>query len=376
MQITFRYTNAEYKATKRLNKMLGMPKWKSYGLAMVCLLPSFLMIWIFSGSTIMLIAFAVLILVVAVLSLVAAIRENPYRDKYDHVLTLSDTSKYEKNSNSEFESDWRHFDEFSETDTSFIFRKLERYSVIPKRVVPAEHLGEFRRYAAKVNELLDESTPPVPLFDRLFLNDAQDTIYQFTYHPDDLANAITDPLKMVNEENLPAIKKGSRLGPVWLALFVMVLVYFILDSPNRIPGAGQWRLTQALILLGAIVLPFFLIRILNSWFRSRAKKQSNSVPREENQMRLTSSGWAIGSPRSALFYDWRDVDAFYENKFCIGFKTFNDLVQIIPKRIFADADAAQAFLKQAIGLRHEYRRSFEEPLVAVETGNPYQPPAI
>ena len=262
MQIIFRYTDAEYKATKRLNKMLGMPKWKSYGLAIVCLLPSLLMVWI-SGSTISLIVFAILIFAVAILSFTSAVRENPYQDKHDHVLTLTETSKYEKNSNSEFESEWRHFDEFNETETSFVFRKLERYSVIPKRVVPAEHLGEFRRYAAKVNEPLDESTPPVPLFDRLFLRESQDTNYQFTYHPDDLANAITDPLKMVNEENLPAIKKGSRLGPVWLALFVMILVYFILDSPNQIPWAGQWRLTQALILLGAIVLPFLLIRILN-----------------------------------------------------------------------------------------------------------------
>jgi len=375
MQITFRYTNAEYKAAKRLNKLLGMPKWKSYGLAIICLIPSLLLVWI-SGSTISLIAFALMIFVVAVLSFISAFRESPYTDKFDHFMTLSEKSKYEKNSNSEFETDWRHFDEFKETETSFIFRKLERYSLIPRRAVPADQLEEFRSYAAKVNESSNDSDPPVPLFDRLFPELTQDSVYRFVYHPSDLSNALADPLRNVDENNKQVTKKRNRFGLVWLVLFVTLMVYFILVPPNQIPWAGPWSLTQILILISAIVLPFIFIRALNAWFRSRAKKQSNSVPREENRMRLMSSGWAIGSPKSAIFYDWRDIDCFYQNSFCLGFKTYNDLIQIIPKRIFADPTGAQAFLDQAINLRRVHQRKFEEPLVAVETGNPYQPPAI
>ena len=375
MQITFRYTNAEYKATKRLNKLLGMPKWQSYGLTIVCLMPSLLMVWI-SGSTISLLAFATLILVVAVLSFASAVREEPYRDKHDHVLTLTETSKYETNSHSEFETDWRHFDEFRETDAEFIFRKLERYTVIPKRVVPAENLAEFQNYAAKVNDALDDSALPVPLFDRLFSPSPENTPYRFAYQPEDLSNALADPLRIVGEEEKPGINKGTRLGFVWLALFVALMIYFILVPPNQVPWVGPWDLPQLLLLLAAIALPFFLIRLLNAWFRSRSKKQTNSVPREQNLMRLMPNGWAIGSPHSVLFYDWRDIDAFYQNRFCIGFKTFNDLIQIIPKRIFADANAAQSFLNQAIALRREYQRGFEEPVMAVESGNPYQPPTI
>ena len=93
-------------------------------------------------------------------------------------------------------------------------------------------------------------------------------------------------------------------------------------------------------------------------------------------MCLMNAGWAIGGSNNAIFYDWRDIDDFYQNKYCFGFRTVNDLIQIIPKRIFGSPAAAQSFLNQAIEMRREHRRKFEDNQVAVETGNPYQPPTL
>jgi len=106
----------------------------------------------------------------------------------------------------------------------------------------------------------------------------------------------------------------------------------------------------------------------------QTKKNTTRVPTDPLSMQLMPEGWAIGSPKSCQFFDWRDVTAFYQNNFSFGFHTFNDLVQIIPKRIFADQVESERFLDQAISLRREHLRLFAEVAVAVETGNPYQTP--
>ena len=91
-------------------------------------------------------------------------------------------------------------------------------------------------------------------------------------------------------------------------------------------------------------------------------------------MKLMSNGWAIGNPNSYQFFDWRDIHAFYHNKSCFGFRTFNDLVQVILKRIPETPEEAETLLNTAISFRREHLRSFEDKPVGREAGNPYQPP--
>ena len=192
-----------------------------------------------------------------------------------------------------------------------------------------------------------------------------------------------DPLKVVdfsgkqdseNQNGSKPRKRQKMLGTFWLLTFCAMLIYIILSAPTQSPLAEPWTVSQVIFLVLAIVSPFLLMKGLNRWIRSKQKQNTARVPTEPIVMQLMPNGWAIGNPKSCQFFDWRDVQAFYQNKFCFGFHTFNDLVQIIPKRVFAGQEESERFLDQAISLRREYLRGFAETAVAVETGNPYQAP--
>ncbi len=124
----------------------------------------------------------------------------------------------------------------------------------------------------------------------------------------------------------------------------------------------------------AIVLPFGLIKVINHFSHRRIEAWQPELLRDQNSMKLMSNGWAIGNPNSCQFFDWRDIHAFYHNKSCFGFRTFNDLVQVIPKRIFETPEEAETLFNTAISFRREHLRSFEDKPVGREAGNPYQPP--
>lgn len=374
MQVRFRYTDREYLHSRRINKLLGMPKWKSLGLAFICLLPSVVLVT-FTFSFLALIAFALVAAYLIVMICLALIKQPTLCDKHDHVMTFTPVSLHEKSSHSEYELCWPYFDEFAERETEFLLRRLERYISLPKRIFSKQQCEQLRSFAARTVESPEENAPPIPLFTRIFSQPDQDHAYQFTYRPEDLIQAATDRLVIVDTTQHGKSKRkpaGSWMAAIWLTTFVLVGFYLVRtpDGPE-----AQWALYQYLVLGGTLILPFVLLLGFSRIVRARTARKLPQVPRDENNLALLKQGFAVGSPGNVTFYDWRDIDAFYENGSCYGFKSFNDLIQVIPKRIFADAVESAAFLNQAINLHREYRRSFEVPATVVETGNPYQPPA-
>ena len=391
MQFSFRYTDDEYLETRRLNKLTGMPRWKSYALSALCLLPSFGLI-LLTQSMVAILAASALMLAIVALSIMAFSREKLLVDKHEHFLKLDPFSKHELQSHSEFETRWDYYDEYQEVPSYFLFRRLERFTAIPKRVISDQDLGEFQSYCEQVRQStgaddeqqIDDSandTPAVPLYHRLFPAPIPPDVFTFSYLADDLQAAVSDPLKPIEESNIldPSQNKSpsqprtrqKMFGIFWLAVFLTSLFYATSAIPN---GAERWTTFGIALLVAAIILPFILIKLVNAIYRARVKKSQPKVPRDQNSMRLLENGWAIGNPKSCQFFDWRDVHSFYQNKFCFGFRTFNDLVQVIPKRIFSDTQQAETFLNRAISFRREHLRSFEEKTVGIETGNPYQPP--
>jgi hypothetical protein len=374
MQVRFRYTDREYLHSRRINKLLGMPKWKSLGLAFICLLPSVVLVT-FTFSFIALIAFALVAAYLIVMICLALIKQPTLSDKHDHVMTFTPLSMHEKSSHSEYELCWQSFDEFTENETEFLLRRLERFISLPKRIFTQPQSDQLRTLAAKTGGTPEENAPPISLFARIFSQPDRDRIYQFTYRPEDLVQAATDRLVIVDTTQLEKPRKkpaGSWMAVIWLTTFVLVGFYLV-----RAPGGpdSQWTPNQYLVLGGTLILPFVLLLGFSRIIRARTARRLPQVPRDENSLVLIKQGFAVGTPGNLTFYDWRDIDAFYENGSCYGFKSFNDLIQVIPKRIFADARESAAFLNQAINLHREYRRSFEVPAAVVETGNPYQPPA-
>ena len=385
MRITFRFDNDEYKQYRELNRTVATPRWKIYSLAFVCLVPSFCLI-LGTNSLIAILAAVTILLLVLGFAIISAIGDKPLADKHDHLLTIDQSSLSESHSHSQTDTRWDYYDAFEESDTFYLLGRLDRFTAIPKRAVEDIQVNELVSYCQQVpidNDTADPQRPPVTLYAKLFPPENQFEVFPFAYKPDDLASAMSDPLKVVDfsgkqdrdkQSDSKPRKRQKMLGTFWLVAFSAILIYIITTAPSRSPLEERWTASQIIFLILAIAMPFLLMKGLNRWIRSRQKQNTARVPTEPIKMQLMPNGWAIGNPKSCQFFDWRDVQAFYQNKFCFGFHTFNDLVQIIPKRVFAGQEESERFLDQAIGLRREYLRGFAETTVAVETGNPYQAP--
>lgn len=384
MRITFRFDNNEYKQYRELNRTVATPRWKIYSLAFLCLVPSFCLI-LGTSSPIAILAAGTILISVLGLAIIAAIGDKPLADKHDHLLTINQSSFSESQSHSQTDTRWDYYDVFEESDSFYLLGRLDRFTAIPKRSVEDIQVDQLVSYCQQVtpNDTVDPQQQPVALYDKLFPSENQFDVFHFTYQPDDLASALSEGMKVVdfsgkqdsdNQSGSKSFKRQKMLGTFWLLAFCAILIYIITSAPSQTPLAERWTASQIVFLVLAIVSPFLLMKWLNRWIRSKQKQNTAHVPTDPLSMQLMPEGWAIGSPKSCQFFDWRDVKAFYQNNFCFGFHTFNDLVQIIPKRIFADQEESERFLDQAISLRREHLRRFAEVAVAVETGNPYQTP--
>lgn len=374
MQVSFRYTKRELAQYRRINRLTWIPKWKSLGLALICLLPSVVLI-VFTSSFIAVMGFVVVAIYLIAAVGIALIRQPGPSDDHDHLVSLTPDVYHELSSHSEYELSWRYFDELIEDDDTIQFRRLDRYIVLPKRIFTADEVDRVRELAAAMSDPSSPDTDrPVPLFEKRLMDDPAETVFRFRYQPDDLAQAALDPLAKLDPATLaPSQAKpaGTRLVAVWIGMFVLVSVFLLRPEGS---ASLRWTPTQFFLLFGALLLPFGLLIIANRLLRIWSAKRLPQVPLDENRMALQPDGFAIGTFKNVTFYDWRDIDGFYENQTCYGFKSFNDLIHVIPKRIFSDNAESVAFFQQAVALRRQHQRKFETGTTAIESGNPYQSP--
>ena len=386
MRITFRFTDNEYRQYRQLNRTATTPRWKSYLLALLCLVPSFCLI-LGTKSLIAILAAATILISVLAIAIASVFGDKPMVDKHDHVLTIDESTILESQSHSRWQTRWDYYDKFQEDESFYLLGRLDRYTAVPKRSIETSQRDQFASYCNQINEDSDAEPEPgstVPLFTELFASSNQFEVFEFAYLAGDLTAAMSDRLLRVdllnhpespNDESTSKPSRGQSLfGRFWLGVFSVILVYIFVSMTSQVPRSQQWTLWQFVYLVLAIILPFKLMRWLNRWLRARQKRNHARVPTDPISMQLMPGGWAIGNPKSCQFFDWRDIESFYQNQFCFGFHTFNDLVQIIPKRIFSTPDESEQFLNRAVSLRREHLRSFAPTAVAVETGNPYQAP--
>lgn len=382
MQISYQYTDEEFAEHRQINNLASPSQWKGYGWILLCLLPSFGMLCL-TKSFIAILSGALVLVMMILLGILAAIKERKLSDPQVHRITLGPLSIRNSHSHSESESNWSWYDKYLENETFVMFGFLNRYATIPKRILSEDQLAICRATGQKINsgdftqQPDSESGIPNKLFQKLFGSIARSNVYQFRYQANDLLDASSAPLITINSDNSNDSKPKERnFSPQGcaVAIVAMVVVGFLLNGIA--PPDDPWTRTGILLVLGALVVPFFLIKLILKVVRSRLAKSLPEVPRELNSTQLTSSGWAIGNEKSCQFIDWRDVTEFLQNRFCFAFRTLDEMMLIIPRRIFADESVAEAFISQAVDYRREHLRSFQDGVVvAVETGNPYQAPS-
>ena len=126
------------------------------------------------------------------------------------------------------------------------------------------------------------------------------------------------------------------------------------------------------VVVWGILALFVGLRLLAPILQKQIREKPNSPFAQK--IRLLDEGVACGAPETTDFYDWRDVECFYKNDLCVGFKIYNQTIIVVLKRSFDSAEEAKQFLEIAASLRSTCLRSHLPPTSARVTDNPYQAP--
>jgi hypothetical protein len=304
-------------------------------------------------------------------AVIAFVRRTGQPDRYDQEMVFSDTDFRCHFSHSVSQVKWGLIEDFEETSNSFQLRRLARYWLIPKRVLGVQ--------VEQVRELFQDvkgqplGKTPVELYSQIYGTESPFAIHRFRYHPDDLSRALKSNFRLA-ESNVVARASGVAVNLRWVIgvalLMAVIFLSFTLLEPGHKPSS-----VNSLLLVATWASPIVLLLgyvKLRSLFRHQ---RTGEIPLELSELRLTETGWAIGNPAGVVLFDWRDVDGIYESPEFYGFKTVNQLLNLIPRRIFADQGVANRFLAEALELHRRSKMESEISLATVvETGNPYQAP--
>ncbi len=392
MQVTFRYTKREFLDSHRLNSRGDIVKWKTLGLVVLTLIPSaILSLWV-EPSIVGVLTFGLVAAAITSVMIWAIFRRPKLVEKFEHSLTFSPETFRHEFSHSVYEIRWERFDEFIETKEDFRLRRLERFILFPKRIFSTEQCSELRILAQAVEKDLTSDGTPSDLFRQHLSNREQEcnlestststisqanenTIYSFTYEAQDLINAFGESLQSIDESKPDSDMPKSTFGRFFLrCVFLSIGCGLLLLATELGPRNSFNGLNTFFMLTLVVGLPFVLLIGVMRLIRARSLKQLPQLPREKSHLALTKTGFSFGAANNVCFTDWRDVSSFLKNKSCFGFKIPIELIQIVPKRIFESDIEAQRFIEHAMRLNREYRRSFVETKIAIESGNPFQAP--
>ena len=382
MQVKFRYTNKEFIRSRRFNQMAGTPKWKILTIVPLTLVPSILLSLLSDDGSLLFAVFLVGLILFATIAWVL-FRQPKMVDQHDHALTLSPDTLRDEYSHSIFEINWKRFDGFIEEDHEFLFRRLDRFIIFPKRIFTDQQCEEVRKLASTV-EQEPSNENPVGLYAKHCVNpnatgesphllNHQQRVFEFLYQREDFLLAMQSPLRVIDHFGPPQKNNSvrSKLAP-FVSLFIFILLTwtgFVLATQTSL--TRFWSFLQVIFVCA---LPMVLLFVGMWRIRKSNAQRVPQTPDELSKFALTKTGFATGTSQSVTFTDWRDVESFHENDSCWGFKMPNELIQIVPKRIFADEIDSKKFIDLAMMLHREHRQTFAVTVVGVETGNPFQAP--
>ncbi len=372
MQFQFRYTDDEFRDSLRVNGGAVPQRWKVFLLIVVCVLPSLLIFW-WLNAGLSLVWFGVMTLMMLASALHALVYRTGFPVGYDQVIRMSDDDFQHSFSHSVCQVQWELIDEIRETKDAFQLSRLARTWLIPKRVLGSQ-VDECREFFRRVKN----QPPParaVDLYQQIFENKSPFPTYRFKYRADDLDLARKSKFELIRSGSTspPATKQTRRvLGWLLFALAMGLLIYLNWDTFERPRRKAEYLLP----VVAGWVLPFFLVLIYSRAALLLRRRSSNSkVPTDECELRLTATGWSVGDRQGVLLSDWRDVGGIFHSPDFFGFKTINQQLNLIPRRIFADQAIANRFIAEAMDLHWRSKNDDNVPLAAVvESGNPYQTP--
>ena len=371
LNTSFQYSNAETKAVKALNHALGTPAWKVWGATAISLTPSLLLV--FLTGNLFVITCGLVCVGILIVAMIWAMMKAQVNDLQKTELVLLEDFIRQTTDHTVTETSWSCFQSYKEQSIGFfLVNEVGNHFLIPSRAIPNEQMETFRSLLQKVGTEI----PPVdhvilPLYQEL-KNLPASELTEFEYHKSDLENMAAD-WKVLNQESQPNRRSNHGLVMVLLLSLAVGFSMLLFDMPRPIFRANRLDTYQLLLVVAAFILPFIMLTIVLKISKRFRSTKEHRIPKEKSMFALRADGWLVGNHLSMTFHDWRDIVDLYESSTCYGFKTKQNLLVFLPKRIFANESAQQDFINQASEL-HRRSQSQNAQVSAVESDNPYQTP--
>lgn len=368
LQFQFRLTDEEFATSLRLNRAFVPMRWKLYVLVIASMLPSLVTFYLLDAGW-SLAWFVIMIGVLGVYAISAYFKKSGSLDNYDQELTLTEACLSSKFSHSQSNLKWGLFDDIEETSHAIRLMRLQRCTYFPNRIFGGQ-LAECRALISRGRQASLAEVATVDLYRQVYGAESPFPVYEFQYVDEDIELATKSNFQVARDVKIET-GKARPLSVWWSVVFISCLVgllaWLTFDWERQSP-------LYFAALLGAWLLPLALMLTYIKLVQLRSRRRAQ-VPQDICKLRLTQSGWAIGNEDGVVLFDWRDVLDIYDSLHFYGFKTINQLLHLIPKRIFPDELANTRFLSQALELHRQAKRQQEVVVAtAVETGNPYQAP--
>jgi hypothetical protein len=371
LQFEYRLTDRENRLSHRLNGIYLGRSWKVLLLVTACLIPS-LAIFYSVEAGLSLIWFFALIAVMAGYTVIEFLKQSQPSANYRQQVFFTDTHLTHVFDQSRSEVKWEGFESIDERSIGFVFNRLSRCLLVPQRVL-GNQIDDCRALFERVKNKAPKSGVAVGLYRECFIEQKRICHFEFAYLANDIQQALNSNFQILNRlpTHLPT-GKTSRFGCGLVISFAILIALVLLST-------FEWRNDDPVhyvIVASGWLLPILLVLVIVKSARSIASQRQGKVPPERVQLCLLSDGWAIGNPHAVTFYHWNDVTEFYESESFFGFRTINQLINLIPKRIFETEEIRQNFILEAMKLHRESAHRSKVMTTDIrETGNPYQPPA-
>lgn len=285
---------------------------------------------------------------------------------------------------------WDSIDEVVETEQDFLFTRHQRFSLLPKRVIPEGQVETLRLQIMNWRDRPEDSNIPTEMYRSIFQDSSAGPSWDMVLTRDDLlAAARSNSIRGVSErtfsfKDVEAVNKSTR-WMTWLAMGVLVKLAIVLILASLPPNRLDWASLACFVCLNPLVLLF----AMGWWIRQRAIKGIPRFNNEQYKLRLLVGGWAIGTEDVVNFNGWTERSVFYLGKECVGIRSDFALIHVLPARNFSGPDGIWQFLNEAIRLKKAWlsRKTNPKPdvheAVVVDNDaqsddgvNPYRPPAV
>jgi hypothetical protein len=293
-------------------------------------------------------------------------------------VTISERGILERVGDSLSDRSWEAFEGVQDLPDHLLLLHYDKPTVIPKRAMGSDlnTCGEMI-----LSWLGQNSGFNAAHFQEWFPDNPTQRIYKFRWQDQDF-----ELLKKVRMREFDPLRLGtafansSRPSAILQVFTYLLLLTFFLWFWFISKGVLRIDLILNRVLsLIAVALPFIVAAVWWQFTTRLIRERRPRVPDEEIFVSLDESALLIGYPKAVARYSFNDIQKFYYSEDFIGFRPGSGLVHVIAAHAFGGRAEALEFLASCYHRRDSLAKTktikSARQVQAVETNNPYQPPA-